>query len=134
MAFVSITQLHLQSWRYLPAFFQYALPSRQQAIAAPGNLFTTTRQQGLLTFWTITIWESEAAMRQYMVSGAHRAAMPKLVQWCDRASTLHWHQEGAELPDWNTIQARMMAEGRPYPMHGTAKSRDRPTTRAHPGG
>ncbi len=116
MKFISVTRLRLRSWRYLLAFFKHAAASTQQAIAAEGNLSTQTRQQRFRVFWTITIWDSETAMRHFMRSGAHREAMPKLVEWCDEASTVHWWQETTELPSWEDIQQRMMTNGRIYPL------------------
>jgi len=116
MAFVSITRLRLRSFVYLPSFFRYAIPSNQQSVTAPGNLVTQTRQQGLKTFWTLTVWDDEASMRRFMTSGAHREAMPKLAQWCDEASSVHWLQESTELPSWAEVQQRMRSDGRVYPV------------------
>ncbi|MDX2229231.1 MAG: DUF3291 domain-containing protein [Leptolyngbyaceae cyanobacterium bins.349] len=116
MAFVSITRLRLRSPLYLLPFFRYAIPSAQQSATAPGNLITQTRRVGLTAYWTLTVWEDEASMRRYMTSGSHREAMPKLAQWCDEASTVHWVQETTTLPTWEEIQQRMMTQGRLYPV------------------
>ena len=64
------------------------------------------------TFWTCTLWSDEPAMRAFMMSGAHRKAMPKLINWCDEASVVHWQQEAAEPPPWHEAHRRMQAEGR----------------------
>ncbi|MBF2026322.1 MAG: DUF3291 domain-containing protein [Oscillatoriales cyanobacterium C42_A2020_001] len=116
MAFVSVTRLRLRSWLYLPLFLRHAIPSSQQSMAAPGNLKTFTRQQRFSVFWTLTVWQDETSMRNYMRSGAHREAMPKLAEWCDEASTVHWHQEGIEPPSWEEATRRMLAEGRLAPV------------------
>jgi hypothetical protein len=116
MYFVSITRLRLRSVLYLPLFIRHAIPTAQQSATAPGNVITTTRRVGLTAYWTLTVWEDEAAMRRYMSSGAHRKAMPKLAQWCDEASTVHWIQERTELPTWSEIQHRMVNQGRLYPV------------------
>jgi len=122
MSFVSITRLRLRSPLYLPIFMRYAIPSSSQSTTAPGNLVTQTRRQGFTVFWTLTVWEDEASMRRYMVSGSHRKAMPKLSQWCDEASTVHWLQENSELPPWEEIQQRMAANGRLYPVKHPSQS------------
>src|SRR6185503_12328576 len=75
------------------------------------------------TFWTVTAWEDEAAMRAYRQKGAHGLVMPKLLEWCDEASYVHWSQEGPELPDWREAHRRLVQDGKlskvyhPSPAH-----------------
>lgn len=66
-----------------------------------------------LAFWTVTTWRDEAAMRAYMIAGAHKAAMPKLMDWCDEAATAHWDQDDMTPPTWAEAHARLVAGGRP---------------------
>ncbi|MET0374313.1 MAG: DUF3291 domain-containing protein [Rhizorhabdus sp.] len=90
------------------------------------------------TFWTITIWRDQAAMRAYMTSGAHLKAMPKLLGWCDEASVVHWSQDNAVMPDWQEADRRMRMEGRsskvlnPSPNHRNLTYHAPRTTRAVP--
>ena len=70
-----------------------------------------------LTYWTVTAWDDEGAMKAYRNAGAHRRAMPKLLNWCDEASVAHWAQESAELPDKREAHRRMLAEGRISKVH-----------------
>lgn len=56
-------------------------------------------------------------MRQFRNHGAHRKVMPKLLNWCDEATLLHWEQETAELPDWPDIYRRMVSEGKLSKVH-----------------
>lgn len=112
MALISVTRLRLRSPRYLPAFLWHALSSHTQAKRAPGNLQTKTRRQAKNVFWTLTAWQNEAAMRAYMTSGSHRQAMPKLAQWCDEASVVHWEQDSNTLPSWQEAEQRMLQQGR----------------------
>lgn len=60
----------------------------------------------------MTAWDSEASMRAYMMSGAHKAAMPKLMHWCDQASVAHWLQETDVLLSWMEADRRMREQGR----------------------
>lgn len=117
MTFVSITRLRVRSWRFVPLFFIQALRSARQAAAAPGNLGTMLLRDPRWTFWTATSWESEAAMRDYMLAGVHRSVMRKLLDWCDEAAVVHWEQPDAVLPTWAAAHARMCAEGRPSKVH-----------------
>jgi hypothetical protein len=78
-----------------------------------------------LTFWTLTTWESNAHMREYMTHGSHRTAMPHLMHWCDEASVVHWDQPGDGVPAWSEADKRMRESGRaskvnhPSPSHAS---------------
>jgi hypothetical protein len=65
------------------------------------------------TFWTRSAWKDEAAMRAFMTSGPHLAAMKNLTGWCDEAAVVHWVQSEASLPDWKEAHRRLQKEGRP---------------------
>ncbi|HEV2705994.1 MAG TPA: antibiotic biosynthesis monooxygenase [Pyrinomonadaceae bacterium] len=123
MALISITRLRIRAWRFLPAFLVYSLLSARQSKRAPGNLGLMLLRDANRAFWTATAWRDEAAMRAFMMSGAHRRAMPKLLDWCDEAALVHWTQETHDLPDWQEAHRRMLADGRrskvrhPSPAH-----------------
>ncbi|MGA7918055.1 MAG: DUF3291 domain-containing protein [Candidatus Acidiferrales bacterium] len=127
MTFVSITRLRVRSRRYLPMFGWYALISARQAARADGNLTARLLRDRRNTFWTATLWTSEAAMKKYMLAGPHKKAMIKLQFWCDEAAVVHWNQEGSELPTWAEACARLQRDGRkskvnyPSPVHTAHK-------------
>ena len=52
-------------------------------------------------------------MKFYRNSGAHRNVMPRLQDWCDEASVVHWQQEDSNLPDWGEVHRRMVTNGHP---------------------
>jgi hypothetical protein len=112
MAFVSITRLRLRSFLYLLSFIVHASRSSNQIIKAKGFLKGKTLLDKNLTFWTMSLWASDAEMRAYRNTDAHKKAMPKLQQWCDEASIVHWLQDDAEFPSWDQSHKRMLAEGR----------------------
>ncbi len=113
MAFVSITRLRVRSWWLMPAFGLMAARTARQAVRASGNLHARVLRERGRTFWTSTSWESDAAMRGFMLAEPHKTAMRKLLEWCDEASLVHWAQESEELPTWKEAHARMVREGRP---------------------
>lgn len=126
---VSITRLRLRSWRYLLPFFFYAIRSSRQARRAPGCItLSLLREDGPGNiFWTRTVWQSADAMRDYMLSGAHRAAMPHLLNWCDEAAVAHWTQPTPDEPTWQQAYEQLIASGRaskvrhPSPNHATRR-------------
>ncbi|MEQ1473100.1 MAG: DUF3291 domain-containing protein [Candidatus Acidiferrum sp.] len=63
-------------------------------------------------FWTRTTWDSEAAMKAYMLGGVHRQVMRKLLEWCDEAAVAHWTQDSAEEPTWQEAHAQLLKIGR----------------------
>lgn len=113
MPFVSVTRLRLRSIRFLAAFARHNLRTLAQVKAAPGFRGGSLLSDRGWTFWTLTAWDSAEAMRAYMTTGPHRAAMPRLLDWCDEASVAHWDQDGDALPNWTEAEHRMRGEGRP---------------------
>jgi len=107
----------------MPPFLVSALLSARQARRAHGNLGMSLLRDANRAFWTLTAWHDEASMRAFMMSGAHRRAMPKLLDWCDEASLVHWTQDTDDLPDWREAHRHLLAEGRrskvrhPSPAH-----------------
>jgi hypothetical protein len=112
MPFVSITRLRLRSILYLPSFMIHAMRSGNQAQKANGFMKGKTLMDKNLTFWTMTLWNDEADMKRYRIADAHKKAMPKLLNWCDEASIVNWHQPGTGYPEWQHAYERMKKEGR----------------------
>ena len=96
----------------MPAFIFAAVRIGKQAAEAEGCLAAKVFRDRRNAFWTSTCWESEAAMKSFMLAGAHGSAMRKLLEWCDEASVAHWAQESAELPSWGEAHRRMLRHGR----------------------
>jgi heme-degrading monooxygenase HmoA len=96
----------------MPGFAWYAVRSNMQARRAAGMLGMDLLADREWTFWTMTAWESRAAMLAFMTNGPHKRAMPKLLDWCDEASVAHWEQEDAKLVGWDEADRRMRATGR----------------------
>jgi hypothetical protein len=112
MAVVSVTRLRLRSFRFLPQFLWANFLVKRQIVKAPGlrraRLFVDAR----LTFWTMTAWNDAASMRSFRDSGAHKRAMPRLVNWCSESTSVHWDQESDELPGWKHAYDRLVHDGR----------------------
>lgn len=112
MPFVSVTRLRIRSFRFLPFFAVHTHRSLKQVKRAPGFKGGSLLPDKRWTFWTMTLWDTQESMRQYMVNGSHRTAMPHLLVWCDEASVVHWNQPEDTLPSWNEADSRMRHSGR----------------------
>ena len=112
MPFVSITRLRLRSWKYPPGLLFDSWRAALQARRAEGNLAFSILRDARDTFWTRSVWIDEAAMSSFMTTGAHRAAMPKLLEWCDEAAVAHWTQDSDREPSWEEAHRRIRREGR----------------------
>jgi hypothetical protein len=70
-------------------------------------------------------------MKAFMTTGAHRSAMPHLLNWCDEASLVHWEQSEPSLTSWPEADRRLRAEGRPSKVRFPSVDHG-PMTFAHP--
>ena len=66
-----------------------AIRSANQAERSTGFLAGKITRMSRNVFWTVTVWETEAAMNGYRVAGAHLRAMPKLKIVQGQSSVVH---------------------------------------------
>ena len=138
MPFISITRLRIRSVRFLPGFALHAMRSMRQVKTAIGFREGALLPDRSWTFWTMTAWDSPESMRLYMTSGDHKLAMPRLLDWCDEASVVHWERAEEDLPSWTEADQRMRAQGRaskirnPSPQHASLHYREPRLTRSQP--
>jgi hypothetical protein len=138
MSFVSVTRLRIRLARFLPLFAIHTFRSFNQVKKASGFKGGSILADRSWTFWTMTTWDSQESMRAFMTGGAHRAAMPHLLDWCDEASVVHWDGAEDDLPSWNEADKRMRESGRaskvrfPSSCHSTLNYRAPRVTTAGP--
>jgi len=108
-----VTRLRVRSFIFLAQFFRRTFKSIRQAERSSGFLGGRLLVNAKNVFWTMTAWEDQAAMNAYRTGGAHRRAMPKLLNWCNEAAVVHWTQESSEIPFWQEAYLRMAEEGKP---------------------
>ena len=138
MPFISLTRLRIRSLRFLPFLALQTMQALAQIKKAPGFEQGALLLDRSFTFWTLTAWDTQESMRRYMATGAHKKAMPHLLEWCDEASVAHWTQEESSLPSWTGADRRMRREGRPSkvrnpsPQHASLSYRAPRTTGSAP--
>ena len=111
MPLVSVTRLRLRKRRFILGFAYFALVSLVQAKRSRGNLHATAIRQDGLVFWTITVWEDEAAMREFRTAGSHRRAMSRLAEWRDEAIYVRWNPVAGEIPTLQEAFVQLKAHG-----------------------
>lgn len=107
--YVSITGLRLNGPLSAPRFWWHAIRSMMQAQKAPGNLAAEARTINRIHH-TLTLWTDQAAMRAYLVTGAHLQAM-RAFRSVATGSVLGFEAETA--PDWSEVHDIWRTGGRP---------------------
>lgn len=136
LIFISLTRLRIRSIRFIPFFAVQTFQALQQVRKASGFQTGSLLPDRDWTYWTMTAWNSQESMRQFMSTGAHKTAMPHLMNWCDEASVTHWNQEENNLPTWEEADRRMRDSGRaskvlrPSSRHATLTYREPRTSGA----
>ena len=108
----SITELNLKNlWSYF-VFIPHAVKSKIQAEKAKGIISISLKSQGLLTQRTLTIWDSEEAMRDYVRSGDHIKAMRAFARHANKSYSAHF--EVASAPTWEVALEFLRKNGREH--------------------
>jgi heme-degrading monooxygenase HmoA len=110
--FISVTRLRVRKFFYLPQFLWGTQHAQRQVVRAPGFLGGRLLVDKRRAYWTLTVWESEKAMKAYRGSGAHGAVMPRLMQWCDEAAYAHWESADASVPEWPEAYQVLLKSGK----------------------
>src|SRR5262245_36985866 len=108
----SVTRLRVRSLRYLPAFLWQTRAVQRQIVRAPGFRGGSLLVDRRWTFWTLTVGDSEQAMKAFRGAAAHGTVMPRLPVWCDEAAYTHWPVTEAGVPAWPDAYERLVKEGR----------------------
>jgi heme-degrading monooxygenase HmoA len=97
-AYVMASRFELTSaWRS-PAFLVQALRVWRQARRSPGILGVSLRAEPMRrTYWTLSAWTGEAALRAYARTDPHRTVMRRVRPWARSATFRFWTVPGEEL-------------------------------------
>ena len=112
MQFVSVTRLKLRAiWKFFA--FRKANEASIKALQQSDGLVEAHELMDKgLTFWTLTVWDSQEAMMHFRNSPAHREAMRNLPDWCEEASYHHWVSNADEQINWPIASSRLLNEGK----------------------
>jgi len=108
---VLLTVLPLKRFRDLGAFGVYTLRIVGQLSRTPGVLgYSLLTHVFHRRFWTLSVWDSEAALQQFVAENPHSHVMRALQGKMDQTYFVRWHMRGAEFPPrWQEALARQDA-------------------------
>jgi hypothetical protein len=110
---VLLSFLPLKQSRRIPVTLLYTWRIAQQLKSARGLIGYTLRAQLLAkSFWTLSAWESEVAMRAFVRASPQREIMAALALYMGQTSFNQWTIKGAELPlRWDDAVGRIKEPG-----------------------
>jgi len=100
------------AWRS-PAFLAQAMRIWMQARRSPGILGVSLRAYPLRgTFWTLSAWTDEAALRAFAGADPHRSIVRRVRPWAKTATFRFWSAPAGKLGPgqlWAEAEARITA-------------------------
>jgi heme-degrading monooxygenase HmoA len=103
------TRLPLSRHRYIPGFLRDTVRIRRQLRGAPGLLgYGLLAELGRATFWTVSVWEDEAALRAFAAAEPHRSVMRRVPARMGASAFRPFDVRGADVPiAWRDVKTRL---------------------------
>ena len=108
--YVSITGLRVKSRWHELRFWYHAITSMAQAKRSDGIVAADARTINGIHH-TLTVWESETAMRRFLYRGAHRRAIKAFPNFAS-GKTFGYVTE--QPPDWDQVHKIWLEYGKAY--------------------
>lgn len=108
--YISITGLKIKRNLDLPRFYWHAIPSLQQAKTAEGNISASIQTINGIRH-TLTVWESEQHMRDFIYSGSHLNAIKAFHKFAI-GKTYGYNSD--EVPTWEKVHSLWKEKGKVY--------------------
>lgn len=108
---VLLSALPLKRFRDLGVFLLYTWRIQGQLRRTPGLLGYSLRARIFQRqFWTLSVWEEEAALQQFVVENPHGQVMRALQQKMGQTHFVRWSMRSSEFPPrWQEALARQDA-------------------------
>lgn len=106
------TTLNSRRFRSTPKMFAGAQATAKQMKAAPGCIgFASQARPFKKNYRSISVWESEEALRAFVHSGAHGDLVKSTRAEVESFRSVHWALDGADgRPTWREGSQRLTAE------------------------
>jgi heme-degrading monooxygenase HmoA len=107
-----LSYLPLKKYRKIPAFVRFSQQVQRQLAATPGVAGYSLQAQLLQRrFWTLSAWESEAALVEFVRHDPHSEIMRALAPHMGKTYFTKWSVKGSDLPlNWDAAKKRVPAE------------------------
>jgi hypothetical protein len=105
---VLLSELPLQRFRDLGVFLLYTWRIQGQLRRTPGVLgYSLLAHIFKRQFWTLSVWESEAALQQFVVDHPHSQVMTALQGKMGQTHFVRWSIRGSAFPpNWQDALTR----------------------------
>jgi heme-degrading monooxygenase HmoA len=105
------TKLPLTRHRHIPGFLRDSQRVRRQLAGAPGLLgYALLAGLGAKTFWTVSVWEDEQALRAFSAAEPHRNVTRRTPARMGQSAFRTFAVTGAEIPlPWSDVRGRFVA-------------------------
>ena len=94
-----LSYLPLKKYRTIPRFFRFTLEIQKQLRTTPGVVGYAVRAKLLSrNFWTLSVWEDEKALMEFVVKLPHGKVMKALAPHMGPTAFRRWKIPGSALP------------------------------------
>ena len=102
-----LSYLPLRSWR-IPWLLLYNVRIQRQLRASSGLIGYSLRAQlAAKRFWTLSVWQDEAALQGFVAAPPHVAVMKALAPHMGTTRFIRWTVTGSDLPlQWDDALKR----------------------------
>jgi Domain of unknown function (DUF3291) len=97
-----LSYLPLRVYRKIPSFFWYTMQIQRQLRETAGAIGYSMRAKVWnRNFWTLSVWENERALMDFVGKAPHREAMKKIGPYMGAVKFTKWKVPGSRIPlDW----------------------------------
>lgn len=107
-----LSYLPLKTYLAIPRFLVFSVQIQKQLRGTPGVVGYSLRAKPVTRkFWTLSAWEDEKALMDFVRKLPHVEAMKKLAPYMDRTGFTRWKAPGSVLPlKWEEAMQRAQQE------------------------
>ena len=94
-----LSYLPLKKYRAIPRFLQFSLQIQKQLRDTPGVIGYSLRAKLISrNFWTLSVWENEKALMDFVAKIPHGQAMRAMVPYIGPSKFTQWKVNASVLP------------------------------------